>query len=303
MAFTRCLLKCLKSPKGLGFNSVTVQKVALSVRPPQLRQAARLRLASTRAEYLSVEEAQKENWRCRQDLATVYRGFEWYNLHEAVCTHLTMMAPARDGKGEVMLAINHGEHWSEVTPSSLIALNEKGEVVEGEGEVQIETAVIHKGVHDARPDAVCVFHLHLPYATALGMLEENCFGMYHQTHCRFYDSFTYDEKYEGGAFAFEEGQRLAKHLQFNKVLFMVNHGVIVTGPNAAAAFDDGYFLERACQFQMTAMATGKKLHEIPDDIAKLTYDQTMSNHQLYADRHFAAVRQKLLASDPTFLSS
>ena len=55
--------------------------------------------------------------------------------------------------------------------------------------------------------------------------------------------------------------------------------------------------------QMIAMATDKELKEIPDDIAKLTYDQTMSNHQLYADRHFAAVRRKLLAIDPTFLSS
>lgn len=49
------------------------------------------------------------------------------------------------------------------------------------------------------------------------------------------------------------------------------------------------------------MASGKKLREIPDDIAKLTYDQTMNNHQLYADRHFEAVRRKLLAIDPNFL--
>ena len=85
------------------------------------------------------------------------------------------------------------------------------------------------------------------------MLEESCFGMYHQTHCRFYDSFAYDKAYEGAAFALEEGQRLARYLKTNKVLFMVNHGVIVTGPNAAAAFDDGYFLERACQFQVTTI--------------------------------------------------
>ena len=111
MAFARSLLRFLKNGKGIGFNSVTVQKAVLSVRPS-------LRLASTRAEKFSVEEAREENWRCRQDLATVYRGFEWYNLHEAVCTHLTMMAPARDGNGEVMLAINHGEHWSEVSATS-----------------------------------------------------------------------------------------------------------------------------------------------------------------------------------------
>lgn len=46
-------------------------------------------------------------------------------------------------------------------------MNEACEVVEGSGLAQIESSVIHKGIH-ARPDAACVFHLHPPYATALG---------------------------------------------------------------------------------------------------------------------------------------
>ena len=50
------------------------------------------------------------------------------------------------------------------------------------------------------------------------------------------------------------------------------------------------------------MATGKKLREIPDDIAKLTYKQTMDSFQVYADVHFEAVKRKLLAIDPNFLS-
>ena len=59
----------------------------------------------------------------------------------------------------------------QVTPSSLIALkfeNGKHEVVEGDGNLQLETSMIHKGIHDARPDAVCVFHLHPPNATEIG---------------------------------------------------------------------------------------------------------------------------------------
>ena len=57
---------------------------------------------------------------------------------------------------------------SQVTPSSLLGLNTKCEVVEGEGKAQIEGAMIHRAVHDARADAVCVFHLHSQNATALG---------------------------------------------------------------------------------------------------------------------------------------
>lgn len=49
-----------------------------------------------------------------------------------------------------------------------MGLNEKGEVVEGTGEVDISASTIHRGVHQARPDAVCAFHLHPPYSTAIG---------------------------------------------------------------------------------------------------------------------------------------
>lgn len=72
------------------------------------------RLSSTAPNVLSAEQAQQENWRRRVDLAACYRGFEKYGLHEGVCNHLSMMAPAANGEGEVMLLIPYGLHWSEV---------------------------------------------------------------------------------------------------------------------------------------------------------------------------------------------
>ena len=58
--------------------------------------------------------------------------------------------------------------FAQATPSSLLGVNDSGQLVEGQGHIQIEANSIHKGVHDARPDAVCVFHLHSPYTTAIG---------------------------------------------------------------------------------------------------------------------------------------
>ena len=48
------------------------------------------------------------------------------------------------------------------------------------------------------------------------------------------------------------------------------------------------------------MSTGKTLRELPDDIARLTFEQTMATHQEYADRHFESVTRAVLAQDPTF---
>jgi len=68
---------------------------------------------------LTKEEARLENWRRRVDLAASYRIFERLNLHEGVCNHLSMMAPAASGEGQVMLIMPYGWHWSEVRHSSL----------------------------------------------------------------------------------------------------------------------------------------------------------------------------------------
>ena len=82
------------------------------------------------------------------------------------------------------------------------------------------------------------------------MLEEEVFGMYHQTHCRFYNNFAYDPQYGGAALSCEEGERLAKLIGKKAVLFMGNHGVLFTAPNAAIAFDHAYYMERACMMQV-----------------------------------------------------
>lgn len=248
-----------------------------------------------------AETAARTNWKCRQDLATAFRGLDFYGMGEGVCTHLTMIAPALNGDGDVMLMIPHGLHWSQATPSSLIGVNDRSELVEGQGEVQIEATAIHKGVHDARKDAVCVFHLHAPYTTALGMLEEEVFDMYHQTHCRFYNDFAYDSNFEGAAKDCSEGDRLAKLIGDKSVLFMANHGVLFTGSTVAVTFDNAYFMERACMLQMIAMQTGKKLRKLPDDVSKLTHKQTKDELNYYANAHFEGVKAVLLEKDPEFL--
>ena len=65
----------------------------------------------TKSQDLSQLDA---NRKARIELAAAYRGLEKLNLNEGVCNHLTLMAPAAEGNGEVMLVIPYGLHWSEV---------------------------------------------------------------------------------------------------------------------------------------------------------------------------------------------
>ena len=74
--------------------------------------------------------------------------------------------------------------------------------------------------------------------------------MYHQNSCLFYNRIAYDREYSGLSTDDEEGVRISKQLGDKSVLFMCNHRILVVAPNAARAFDDAYYLERACMTQV-----------------------------------------------------
>ena len=81
------------------------------------------RLYSSTTSEKTSEIAAQTNWQRRVELATLYRGLEFYNLHEGVDNHVTMMAPAANGEGEVMLVIRRGLHWKEVGSTWLGVIN------------------------------------------------------------------------------------------------------------------------------------------------------------------------------------
>ena len=62
-----------------------------------------------------MSEAEVANQRAREDLAASYRALDFYGLGEGICNHLSMRTLARNGKGEVMLLVPYGMHWSQVS--------------------------------------------------------------------------------------------------------------------------------------------------------------------------------------------
>jgi len=85
-----------------------------------------------------------------------------------------------------------------------------------------------------------LFHLHTPYATALGSLAKLELLPIHQDSLRYIHRFAVYKEY-GIAHAMEEGHSIGNAFQGNKdVLFMANHGTMVAAPNCHIAFDDWY---------------------------------------------------------------
>ena len=77
------------------------------------------------------------------------------------------------------------------------------------------------------------------------------------------------------------------------IIFMKHHGVMVLGGSAAEAWDDLYYLERACEVQCLALATGRPIIPVPQDIAEATARQMREEDATSARLHLASVMRTL----------
>jgi len=149
------------------------------------------------------------------------------------------------------------------------------------------------------PEARCVMHLHPVYTTALAGLEDSTMHPIDQNTMRFYGRVATDPDFGGMALADAEGDRLAGILGSKPILMMGNHGITVTAPSIAFAFDEMVYFERAAQTLMIAYATGKKLRVATDDVAHLTARQWLDYPHL-ADDHLAEVKAILDREEPDY---
>lgn len=232
----------------------------------------------------------------RIDLAAAFRLAVLNNFHEGICNHFSLVVP---GATDRFLLNSYGLHFSETTASNLLVVDEEGRLVEGEGIVEPTAFYIHSRIHGLNPQARCILHTHMPYATALTTIEGGRLEPVNQNALRFYGQIAYDDYYNGLVLDKAEGDRIVAVLGNKKVLFLGNHGVIVVGPTVADAFDDLYYLERACQVQVLAMSTGRPLKMVSPEIAQQTMLQ-IEGERTNAQHHFTALKRMLTKSNPEF---
>ena len=232
----------------------------------------------------------------RIDLAAAYRWAVRFELHEGISNHFSVSLD-----DDTFLINPHGLHWSEITASSILVCDGDGNVLEGDHPVEPTALFIHGQAHRAAPHAKVVLHTHMPYATALTMLDGGRLEPVEQNAIRFHNKIAYDDEYNGLALDETEGQRIAAKLGNKKVMFLANHGVVVVGPSVAEAFDDLYYLERAAMFQVLAQSTGKPYRRIAPDVVDMTLEQ-MKGEAETAVLHFEALKRILNREEPDYLN-
>jgi ribulose-5-phosphate 4-epimerase/fuculose-1-phosphate aldolase len=225
----------------------------------------------------------------RHDLALSLRAAAHHGLGEGICNHFSVMLGGNSG---LFLINPHGLHWAEVGPDDIVLVDERGERVAGAHGVERTAMFIHAAVHKLA-GKTCVLHTHMPHATALTVTPSGKLNTkLSQNAMRFHRRVAFDADYNGLAFDETEGERIAAALQGADVAFLANHGVVVCGESLAAAYDDLYYLERACQLEVLARSMGGGLAEVSDQVAEATAAQFARDRD-QSRLFFEALRREL----------
>lgn len=203
-----------------------------------------------------------EEWQTRVDLAACYRMVAHYGWDDLVFTHIS----ARVSGPEHHFLINpYGMLFEEVTASSLVKVDLQGnKVMPSDFDINPAGFVIHSAVHEARTDAMCVMHLHTTEGVAISVLEQGL-GPYSQQSLFALASLSYHE-YEGVALNPEEKERLVSDLGSTNFMILRNHGLLTCADNIPDTFLSMFILQRACDIQLKAQATGEPLVPISSHI-------------------------------------
>jgi ribulose-5-phosphate 4-epimerase/fuculose-1-phosphate aldolase len=219
----------------------------------------------------------------RIHLAAAYRLAALHELEEGIDNHFTMVVPGREAE---YLILPFGFHWSEARASDMMIFDEQGATREGQGVVELSAQCIHAPIHRIT-GAKVVLHTHQTWATALNLLEDNRLLPASQSAALLHGHIAYDDDYTGTACSLAEGERLARLMGSKPIVFMKNHGVVAIGDTVAQAYRRLYRLERVCRLQMLALATGRPLALLSEEMVQQV--QTPGSD----DRHPRAERERL----------
>ncbi len=200
--------------------------------------------------------------RLRIDLAACYRLVALFGWDDLVFTHISARVP---GTAHHFLINPYGMLFDEITASSLVKVDAEGvKVTHSAYPVNPAGFVIHSAIHGARPDVVCVLHLHTMAGVGVSAQKAGLLPISQQATIAL-ASLAYHD-YEGIALNDEEKPRLVRDLGSNASLVLRNHGLLTVGRTIADAFVAMFNLQRACEIQVLAQSGGAELTSIDSRI-------------------------------------
>ena len=235
--------------------------------------------------------------RIRIELAACYRLIARFRMSDLVYTHISARVPG----SEHFLLNPYGLLFEEVTASNLVKIDIDGNVVEDTAyTVNPAGFTIHSAVHRARSDINCVLHTHTRAGMAVAATERGLLPL-SQMALQFYGRLAIHE-YEGIALDLDERDRIARDLGDKKAMILRNHGLLTAGATVAEAFSLMYYLERACEIQISALSMGEALVEPSPEVCERVARQYEGDGEPGGEREWRALLRELDRSEPDYKS-
>jgi ribulose-5-phosphate 4-epimerase/fuculose-1-phosphate aldolase len=215
------------------------------------------------------EDYAREEARLRRELAAVYRLVAHFKMTDLIFNHISVRLP---GPRHRFLLNPYGLLYEEITASSLVIVGLDGELItDGPWRVNQAGFVIHSAIHESREDALCVLHTHTKAGCAVAAQTRGLLPL-SQMSMEFYNRVAYHD-YEGIAVNSAEKKRLVADLGDKQAMILRNHGLLTVGKTPGQAFLRMFYLERACEIQVDAMAGGAPLVLPPSEVCEHTARQ------------------------------
>ena len=242
------------------------------------------------------EVVSDQEWQLRVDLAACYRLVALYGWSDLVFTHITARVP---GPEHHFLINPYGLMFDEITASSLVKIDGQcNKIIDSPFPVNPAGFVIHSAIHKVRENAQCVMHTHTSAGLAVAAQAAGLMNL-SQHAMRFHRRIGYHD-YEGVALEMDEQQRLQASLGSHNALILRNHGLLTCGTSVANAFDEMYYLERACQAQIGALSGGVKVLVAADEVAEKVARQFERPERASRSKHWVACLRLLDRLDASY---
>ncbi len=246
------------------------------------------------------EKVSAQEWKARVELAACYRLFDLYGLSDLTANHISSRVPGED----TFLINPYGMLYEEITASSLLKVNEQGEVLYspdfGNLNYGVNRAgyVIHSAIHAARPNVGCVAHTHTPAGMAVSALECGVLPLT-QTAMRFAGAVYHD--FEGIVLDEREKGSLLRDLGENAYLVLRNHGLLVATSTVPEAFNAMQRFEQVCRAQLLTLACGQPLRSVAAEIIEATRQNYLpGTRRPFGLMEWPAMLRKLDRLDPGY---
>jgi ribulose-5-phosphate 4-epimerase/fuculose-1-phosphate aldolase len=231
----------------------------------------------------------------KQRLAASFRLFSKFGFDEGVAGHITVRDPIEP---DTFWVNAFGIHFSQITVSNLIRVNDKGETIDGAYPVNAAAYAIHSRIHKARPDVVAAAHSHSLHGKAFSALG-TLLTPITQDACAFYGDHALYGDFGGVVVELDEGDRVAKALGNKKAVILQNHGLLTVGETVDAAAWWFITMERTCQAELLARAAGS-IKTIRTDAAEQAFKLT--GNPLAGWFQFQPLYARIAKEQPDFLN-